>query len=52
MNVDVSPDGRTLAFDLLGDIYTMPVGGGKATAITHGMAFDAQPAFLELFLGC
>ena len=30
MNVDVSPDGRTIAFDLLGDIYTMPIAGGAA----------------------
>ena len=43
MSVDVSPDGKTLVFDLLGDIYTMPIGGGKATRITEGMAFDAQP---------
>ena len=34
MSVDLSPDGTTLAFDLLGDIYTMPAAGGKATAIT------------------
>ena len=45
ISLDVSPDGQHLVFDLLGDIYTMPVGGGKATAITHGMAFDAQPRY-------
>lgn len=45
MSVDVSPDGQTLVFDLLGDIYTMPIGGGKATALTRGMGFDAQPRF-------
>ena len=45
MSVDVSPDGRTLVFDLLGDIYTMPITGGKATALTRGMGFDAQPRF-------
>ena len=45
MSVDVSPDGRTLVFDLLGDLYTMPVTGGRATALTQGMAFDAQPRF-------
>jgi imidazolonepropionase-like amidohydrolase/Tol biopolymer transport system component len=43
MSSDVSPDGKTLVFDLLGDIYTMPVAGGKATPLTRGMGFDAQP---------
>ncbi len=45
MSVDVSPDGRTLVFDLLGDIYTMPIEGGSATPLTRGMAFDGQPRF-------
>jgi len=45
MNVDVSPDGRTLAFDLLGDIYTMPIAGGTPTRISSGLAFDMQPRF-------
>ncbi|HEX6308729.1 MAG TPA: amidohydrolase family protein [Longimicrobiales bacterium] len=45
VSVDVSPDGRTLVFDLLGDIYTMPITGGRATALTSGMALDAQPRF-------
>ncbi|MDF2774942.1 MAG: WD40-like beta Propeller containing protein, partial [Geminicoccaceae bacterium] len=43
MSLDLSPDGRTLVFDLVGDIYTLPVGGGKATRITDGLPFDAQP---------
>jgi imidazolonepropionase-like amidohydrolase/Tol biopolymer transport system component len=43
MNVDVSPDGETIAFDLLGDIYTMPIGGGSPTRITEGLPFDMQP---------
>ncbi|MBA3891183.1 MAG: PD40 domain-containing protein [Gemmatimonadaceae bacterium] len=45
MSVDVSPDGQRLVFDLLGDVYTMPITGGKATPLTQGMAFDAQPRF-------
>ena len=45
MNVDVSPDGRTIAFDMLGDIYTMPIGGGDATLISGGPAFEFQPRF-------
>jgi Tol biopolymer transport system component len=45
MSLDVSPDGQTIVFDMLGDLYTVPVEGGKATRITQGMAFDAQPRF-------
>ena len=48
MNVDVSPDGRRIVFDLLGDLYTMPIGGSGASAaerITSGPAFDMQPRF-------
>lgn len=43
MNVDISPDGKTLAFDLLGDIYTMPISGGKATPLRQGLAWESQP---------
>jgi len=32
MSLDVSPDGREVAFDLLGDLYVMPIGGGEARA--------------------
>lgn len=45
MSLDVSPDGQTIVFDLLGDLYTMPIAGGKATRLTSGMGFDAQPRF-------
>jgi len=45
ISLDVSPDGKTIVFDLLGDIYTMPITGGTATALTSGMSFDAQPRF-------
>lgn len=45
INVDVSPDGRTIAFDLLGDIYTMPIAGGAATRIAEGLPFEMQPRF-------
>ncbi len=45
MSLDVSPDGQTIVFDLLGDLYTLPTEGGEATRITKGMAFDAQPRF-------
>jgi Tol biopolymer transport system component/imidazolonepropionase-like amidohydrolase len=45
LSLDVSPDGRTIVFELLGDIYTLPIEGGKATRITSGQAFDAQPHY-------
>ncbi|MFD0749523.1 amidohydrolase family protein [Mucilaginibacter calamicampi] len=45
MNVDVSPDGKTIVFDLLGDIYTMPVNGGKATLLSGGKSWEVQPRF-------
>ena len=45
MNVDISPDGDTLVFDLLGDLYLLPATGGTAERITSGMALDAQPRF-------
>src|ERR1043166_6310152 len=43
ISLDLSPDGRTIVFDLLGDIYTMPVEGGKATRIVAGPAAGGPP---------
>ncbi|TCC90637.1 amidohydrolase [Pedobacter frigiditerrae] len=45
MNLDVSPDGNEIVFDLLGDIYTMPITGGSAKLISGGIAFDVQPRY-------
>ena len=45
MNLDVSPDGRTIVFDLLGDLYLLPIEGGTARRVTSGPAFDLQPRF-------
>lgn len=45
MSLDVSPDGQTIVFDLLGDLYTVSIDGGQAGRITQGMAFDAQPRY-------
>ena len=43
ISLDVSPDGETIVFDFLGDLFTIPISGGDATQLTSGMAFDAQP---------
>ncbi len=45
ISVDISPDGATLVFDLLGDLYTLPVDGGAATPLLTGPAFESQPRF-------
>lgn len=45
MSLDVSPDGQTIVFDLLGDLYAMPLAGGEARALTTGVAWDMQPRF-------
>lgn len=45
VSVDISPDGSTIIFDMLGDLYTMPAAGGKATRLTDGMAYDTHPRY-------
>ncbi|MDO6445204.1 amidohydrolase family protein [Colwellia sp. 1_MG-2023] len=45
MNVDISPDGKNIVFDLLGDIYTMPITGGEAKALMTDIAWQMQPRF-------
>jgi imidazolonepropionase-like amidohydrolase/Tol biopolymer transport system component len=45
MNLDVHPDGDRIIFDLLGDLYVVPIDGGKATRLTDGAAYDMQPHF-------
>ncbi|HSR70366.1 MAG TPA: amidohydrolase family protein [Acidobacteriota bacterium] len=45
MSLDVSPDGETIVFELLGDLYTLPMEGGQATRLTEGMGFDSQPRY-------
>jgi imidazolonepropionase-like amidohydrolase/Tol biopolymer transport system component len=45
MSVDVSPDGKQLVFDLLGDLYLLPITGGEALPLTHSIAWEMQPRF-------
>jgi Tol biopolymer transport system component len=44
LSLTLTPDGKTIIFELLGDLYSLPVAGGEAKPITTGLAFDSQPA--------
>ncbi len=43
ISLDVAPDGRSIVFELLGDLYRLPMEGGEAVRITEGPPYDAQP---------
>jgi len=49
LSLDVSPDGKWIAFDLLGDLYMMPIEGDatgeRVRKLTGGMSWDMQPRF-------
>lgn len=45
ISLDVSKDGRTIVFELLGDIYAMPIEGGRARPVLTGRAFQSQPRY-------
>jgi len=44
-SVDVSPDGKTIVFDMLGDLFTVPIEGGEAKQLTSGIAWDTEPRY-------
>lgn len=45
ISVDVAPDGRWLAFNLLASVYRVPIAGGEATNLTAntGVALNFHP---------
>ncbi len=45
LSLDVSPDGREIVFDLLGDLYVIPFSGGEARNLTSGIEWDMQPKY-------
>ncbi len=45
LSLDGSPAGSTVLFDLLGDLYTVPMTGGEAVRVTEGMSFDSMPSY-------
>ncbi|NNF27292.1 MAG: amidohydrolase family protein [Gemmatimonadetes bacterium] len=45
ISLDLSPDGQAIVFELLGDLYTLPIQGGEATRITNGPGYDMQPRY-------
>ena len=45
MSLDVAPNGKSLVFELLGDLYELPLSGGVAKPIMRGREFMSQPRF-------
>ena len=45
ISLDVSPDGGTIVFELLGDLYSLPIAGGTATRLTSGQGFYTHPLY-------
>src|SRR6478735_6189336 len=47
MNIDVSPDGKQLLFDLVGDIHIVSSQGGKTRQLTHGIGLKSKPVWFS-----
>lgn len=42
-DIAISPDGKKIAFEYKGDIYTVPTSGGVATRLTTLPSYEAEP---------
>ncbi|PZR34900.1 amidohydrolase family protein [Caulobacter segnis] len=45
MQPDISPDGKTILFNVLGDIYAVDAQGGQARPVLTGQAFETAPVY-------
>lgn len=43
-SLDVTPDGKSIIFDMLGDIYKVSIEGGDAVSLTQDFAWNIQPS--------
>jgi len=41
----ISPDGGTIAFGFLGDLWTVPAAGGEARPLTRGESYETRPVW-------
>ncbi|MEM9103335.1 MAG: amidohydrolase family protein [Pseudomonadota bacterium] len=45
LNLSVHPSGKRIVFDMLGDLYELPINGGLAKPLTQSLAWEMQPRY-------
>ncbi len=43
-SLDITPDGKKMIFDMLGDLYAVDINGGQAVSLTQDFAWNIHPA--------